>query len=378
MIYLNNASTSFPKPSEVINAVNDYLTNPPHNFGRINEKVAKNFNLTARQEIMDFFGADDSNYLVFSSGSTEALNLVIQGLELNNKNVMITATEHNSVIRPLKSLEKEEKLTTSVVDCDKFGFVEPEKIENAIQDNTALIIVNYTSNITGIIQDVAKIGKIAKKHNILFMIDASQAVGNIPIDLNKIHFDFFAFTGHKSLFGIQGIGGLLFKKHIDFKPLKRGGTGFRSNYLYQPDELPHKYEAGTQNIPGIISLLEGIRFIKKNNIDNIIEHKKKLIARLLVKIQKINNIILYYNPENYSSSVLSFNIEGIAPEEVNYILKSSFDIKVRSGLHCVPLIHNYINTSPLGTVRISPSYFTTNDEIDYFAAAITKIAEEFK
>ena len=210
------------------------------------------------------------------------------------------------------------------------------------------------------------------------LIDGSQLAGIYPINLNEINADFFAYTGHKSLFGMQGIGGLIFKKNVYFEPLKYGGTGFRSNYLYQPEELPHYYESGTQNIPGIISLKKGIEFINEIGLDNIIKHKEKLMNTVINNLKNYESVKIYKPDKNYSNSVLSFTIDNITPEELSYILKNSFDIEVRAGLHCCPLIHKYLGTEKFGTTRISPSYFTTEDEINTFNTAINKIIEEFQ
>ena len=346
MIYLNNASTSYPKPKIVPDSVNEYLMNAPQNFGR-GSTFTSNFIMDTRKLILDFFGAGNEYYVVFTSGSTEAINLVINGMDLVGKNVLITSTEHNAVIRPLKHLEKNGIITISVAQSDDKGVVSPHSIEELISGNTGLIVLNYVSNVTGTIQDVNTICGLAHQHNIPVLIDGSQAAANIEINLDKTQADYFAFTGHKSLFGMQGIGGLIFNKNMKFAPLKFGGTGFRSNFLYQPDELPHKYEAGTQNIPGIISLRNGIEYINSIGLSKIISHKNEMMMPLIDSLEQLKKIRLFYNKVNYAGSVLSFLIEGIAPEEVSYILKSSFDIEIRAGLHCVPLMHQNIGSLPL-------------------------------
>lgn len=377
MIYLNNASTSFPKPDSVINEVVNYLKNVPNNYGR-GSTYKSDYIKEVRDLIKNFFNANDDYFNIFTSGSTESLNLVIKGLNLQNKEVLITANEHNSVIRPLKYLENKGKINLNIVDIDSFAEINLEHLNSLITEKTALVVINAISNVTGTVQNLLEIAKILKQRNILLLIDGSQLAGNYPINLSEIDADFFAYTGHKSLFGMQGIGGLIFKKNVYFEPLKYGGTGFRSNYLYQPVELPHHYESGTQNIPGIISLKKGIEFINEVGLENIIKHKEELMNKVINNLQNYECVIIYKPAKNYSNSVLSFTIDNITPEELSYILKSSFDIEVRAGLHCCPLIHKYLGTEKFGTIRISPSYFTTEDEIDTFNNAISKIIEEFK
>jgi len=377
MIYLNNASTSFPKPDLVINEVLNYLKNVPNNYGR-GSTYRSDYIKEVRDLIKNFFNANDDYFNIFTSGSTESLNLVIKGLNLENKEVIITANEHNSVIRPLKYLENKGKINLNIVDIDSFAEINLEHLNSLITEKTALVVINAISNVTGTVQNLLEIAKILKQRNILLLIDGSQLAGNYPINLSEIDADFFAYTGHKSLFGMQGIGGLIFKKNVYFEPLKYGGTGFRSNYLYQPVELPHHYESGTQNIPGIISLKKGIEFINEVGLENIIKHKEELMNKVINNLQNYECVKIYKPAKNYSNSVLSFTIDNITPEELSYILKSSFDIEVRAGLHCCPLIHKYLGTEKFGTIRISPSYFTTEDEIDTFNNAISKIIEEFK
>jgi len=376
MIYLNNTATSFPKPLTVVNAIYDYLANPPSNFGR-NSGSSTSFLNDTRQLLLDFFNAGSDYNLIFTSGSTESINMSIFGIDLRGKEVIISSIEHNSVIRPLMELQDRGDITIKIAQCNDKGFLSTNNISELITDKTELIIINYVSNVTGNIQNVNEISKIANKHKIKLLIDGSQGAGNIPIDISELKPDFFSFTGHKSLFGIQGIGGLIIKKDINIKPLKYGGTGFKSTMLNQPEEFPHKYEAGTQNIPGIISLRKGIEFINEIGLDNIIQHKKELMKNVIAELSALDGIDLYYDENNYSWSVLSFNFNKMAPEEFAYILKNGFDIEVRSGIHCAPLIHQNLGTYPMGTVRISPSHFTKDDDINYFLKAVKEIVKEY-
>ena len=379
MIYLNNASTGFPKPHSVLEAVEMNLRTVPFNYGRSGiARGDKNIVNDTRKKIAEFLNAGDDYHIVFTSGSTEALNLALKGIDLTDKHVIISATEHNSVIRPLMSLKKLKNISISIAECNEFGFVEPANIENLIYENTALICINHCSNVTGTVQDVESISRIAKKHNVLLLIDGSQSAGLVDIDINRFSPDFFSFTGHKSLCGMQGIGGLIFRKSIHLKPLKEGGTGTQSHLLEQPEDFPAKYESGTMNIPGITALEAGISWIQETGIENIRNHKKKLSEMLIDEIKDISGIKIYYHYEKSSGAIVSLTVDDIQPEEINYILANSFEIAVRSGIHCAPLIGKYLGISEGGTLRISPSYFTTEEEIQIFTKAFKKIVRNLR
>ena len=233
MIYFNNNATSYPKPKSVISFVKENLCNFPDNQYRSGFKKKSIIN-ECRNKIAEFFNVKNPNRIIFTSGSTEALNLAIFGLE-NHRHIITSVTEHNSVLRPLKTLQRDKGLNLSLVDCDKQGFINPAEVENKIKENTSAIIINHCSNVTGAIQNIKAISKIARKNDIPFIVDASQSVGNIKIDMQELQVDMLAFTGHKSLFATTGIGCLIINSDIKLKPLKVGGTGIRSNYLYQPE-----------------------------------------------------------------------------------------------------------------------------------------------
>ena len=375
MIYLNNAATSYPKPLPVIENVTGYLQSAPIHAARTGFSMQKKDKITAcRESLATLFNIPDPSQIVFTSGSTEAINLAISGLCLENAHVITTAIEHNSVLRPLKTLEKCKSVTLTIVDCDESGFVNPEDIENAISEKTRLIALNHCSNVTGATQDVSGVASIAKKYGCLTLIDISQSAGTIPIDVIKWDIDLMAFTGHKSLFGIPGIGGLYIKPGIALKPLKVGGTGVRSDYLYQPEEMPVYFEAGTPNTPGIVSLEAGIDFITKTGIENIKQHKEYICNRIFSRLAEFDEVILFgAGKNNEKVLVINFCINGMEAEETGFILEESFGIIARSGLHCAPLIHKALGTFPAGSVRVSPSFFTTEQEADYLLEAVEQI-----
>jgi len=376
MIYLNNAATSYPKPKEVRDAVMASFNGPLVHASRTGlEREDDDIVYLCRTRLADLFNIEDPLHIVFTSGSTEALNLAIKGLPLEGGNVVISAIEHNSVIRPVKTLEKEGKISVTVVECDRNGYIEPQQFAEAIREDTKAIIVNHCSNVTGAVLDIAEIAKIAHSAGAYIIVDASQSAGAVPIDCKNWDVDLLAFTGHKSLYGMQGIGGLYIKEGIELKPLKVGGTGILSELLLQPEGMPIHYEAGTPNTPGIISLYAGVQFVLQTGLDKIIEHKKKLYKILFDELQDNPDIEIYSSLKHTSYSNFCFNIKGMVPEEVGYVLEASFDILVRTGLHCAPLILPYLGVEPWGTVRASHSFFTTEEEIYKFVNAVRKITE---
>lgn len=373
-IYLNNAATSFPKPTIVEQAVLENLRNVPINAHR-GGLLGKDTINTYRKEIADFFGIKDSNRLFFTSGSTEALNLVIKGLDVCRKHIITTATEHNSVLRPIYEHLKIKMTDVTIVPCDSTGFVSPDEIRKAITPDTILIVVNHCSNVTGTIQNIAEIAKIAHENDAYILVDASQSAGNLAINVEKDDIDMLAFTGHKSLFGLNGTGGIYIRKGINIKPLKTGGTGFKSRMLEHPNEEPYIYEAGTPNYVGIASLAAGIKFIKQETFPKIISHKRELIEMFIDEFKNNKSITMYYDEMNYSYSLLSFNVENVVPEDAAYILENSYGILARAGLHCCPLIHKYIGSEPFGTIRISPGYFTTKEDMQKLIYAVYKLID---
>ena len=376
MIYLNNSATSYPKPQVVIDAVTNSVANPVVHAARTGlEREQDDKVYLTRKSLARLFNVDDPLQIVFTSGSTEALNLVINGLDLKGKHVVSTGIEHNSVIRPLKTLEREGVLDVDFVECDENAYVSPEQIKEAMRDETKLIVVNHCSNVTGTILDIEAIAKIAHWNEALLLVDASQSAGGLPIDFDGWNIDFLAFTGHKSLYGIQGTGGLIMKKGLELHPLKVGGTGILSEVLYQPEGMPIHYEAGTPNTPGIVALGAGVDWVLKTGVENIHSHKKKLFEKMYSALSQIEGIKLYNNAENIAYSSITFNMEGMTPEELGYMLDSSYDIVVRSGIHCAPLLLDALGVEPWGTVRASHSYFTTEEEADIFINAMREISK---
>ena len=277
-------------------------------------------------------------------------------------------------MRPLRKLEKKGQIELSIVGCDKGGNVCPKDVSAAVRKNTRAVIVNHCSNVTGRITDIDALSEICRKKNILFIIDASQSAGCVPIDVAGAGIDILIFTGHKSLYGLPGTGGLYLRPGIAVEPLKVGGTGIKSELEYQPGDVPLLYEAGTPNVPGIVSMRAGVDFILETGMDWINDKKQAHINRIISAFKKEPGIEIYGEAgfgENVS--ILCFNISGVPSEKAGDILENSFGIVLRSGLHCAPLAHKALGTYPDGALRVSPSFFTTSEEIEKFIYAVLEI-----
>lgn len=375
MIYLDNAATSFPKPSkvyeEVVNCMRYYCANPGRGSHNMAIKSALKV-MEGRDLISEIFNIKNPLNIVFTSNATEALNIAIKGIIKKGDHVISTVIEHNSVLRPLNSLARI-GVEVTLISSDKAGFVNILDIKEEIRQNTKAIIVNHASNVLGSVQDINSIGRIAKKYGIMFIVDASQSAGTINIDVEKDNIDLLAFSGHKGLLGPQGTGGLYVKEGLNLRVLKEGGTGSSSSSMIQPDELPDRFESGTLNTPGIAGLCAGLKFIRKIGVSNIYNEEMKLMEQLIFELNRLSFIKIYGSTSlKNRTAVLSFNIEGIDASIVGEELNKA-SIAVRTGYHCAALIHKVIGTENMGTVRISPGCFNTPKDIDNLIKSIIKI-----
>lgn len=372
MIYLDNAATSFPKPSSVYNAVLECMKNYAANPGRSSHDMSLKASakiMECRKEISNLFGIANPLNLVFTCNATEGLNIAIKGLIMQGDHVITTVIEHNSVLRPLNSLFRN-GVEITFLSVDENGYIDLEQLKKEIKKNTKAIIVNHASNVLGTIEPINDIGKIAKQYGITFIVDASQSAGVIPIDVNRNNIDIMAFPGHKGLLGPQGTGGLYIKQGINLNNFIDGGTGSNSDLMVQPDFLPDKFESGTLNTPGIAGLCEGVKFIKKQGINSIRKKEGVLTAQLLEELKKFPFVKIYgLDTAKNRSSVVSINIDGMDSSKVGYVLNKK-NIAVRTGYHCAPLVHGIIGTTNRGTVRISPGYFNTENDIEAVIKAI--------
>lgn len=369
MIYFDNAATSFYKPERVkaavINAFNNFTANPGRSGHNLSIKT-DNIIFETREKVKQFFNAGNYN-VIFTKNCTEALNLAIFGTLNAGDHVITTCYEHNSVLRPLEKL-KENGVEVTTLFCDVA--ILPTEIEKEIKQNTKLIITTACSNVTGECPNLKEIGNIAKQHKIIYLVDGAQSSGHMDINLQLLNVDMYAFSGHKGLLSITGVGGLLIKNGLNLKPITFGGTGTESENLVQPTGMPEGFEAGTIPTIPIISLNAGIEFLTKN-FKKIIKIEQNLTKYLYFKLKKLNFIKIY--SKESSKNVICFNIKSLDSSFVANILNEQFNICVRSGLHCAPLIHKWLGTLNTGAVRVSLDFFNTFDEIDKLINALIKI-----
>ncbi|MBV4419842.1 aminotransferase class V-fold PLP-dependent enzyme [Clostridium tyrobutyricum] len=378
-IYLDNAATSYPKPDIVMDKMYYFMKNIGATAGRgayKSEIESDRLVYNCRNNLCKLFNFDKPSNVVFTYNITEALNLAINGILEDGDHVITSSLEHNSVTRPLNILEKTKNIQISKVPCNAYGLTNPNDIENLIEQNTKLIIFTHASNVIGTIQPIKQIGEIARKHNILFLVDSAQTAGSYPIDVKEYNIDLLAFTGHKSLLGPTGTGGLIINCNSDIKTLKAGGTGVDSKYPYQPEYLPNKFESGTLNVVGIVGLSEGVNYINNISISSIREKEHILTEYALKTLKEIPNIIIY-GPKSADKivGVISFNIKGIPCDEVGFQLDKTYNIMVRVGFHCAPTAHRIIGTYNTGCVRIGIGYFNTKSDIDILAESLTELSK---
>ncbi|AGX45463.1 aminotransferase class V-fold PLP-dependent enzyme [Clostridium saccharobutylicum] len=377
-VYLDNSSTTFPKPKQVIDGMYNYMINVGGNAGRgnySNSLKSNRYLYEARETVCDFFGFDSPSNVIFTNNVTTSLNMLIKGLLKNGDHVITSSMEHNSVIRPLFSCKNLLNIDLDIVQADSSGFINIDDLKNKINQKTKLVIITQASNVTGSIQDILSIGKICRENNIFFIIDSSQGAGVLDINMKSIGANAIAFTGHKSLLGPQGIGGFILDDELNNSccSIFQGGTGSMSYSLNQPDFLPDKFECGTHNLPGIIGLSEGIKYINSIGLNSIYQHNHDLINYFLNGLLNIKGLTVYGDLSGKNiTTCISININSLDASEVGYSLECH-GIKTRCGLHCAPLAHKSIGTYPNGTVRLSISYFTTKQEIDYALMVLNKI-----
>jgi len=375
-VYLDHAATSFPKPEVVCRKINEVIRRIGANPGRSGHKLALKANrivLQTRERIAELFAIPETEGIVFTCNATEALNLGLKGLLSAGDHAITSSVEHNSVIRPLKRLEKE-GVRFSQVPCSRQGHLNMRLLKKSPEPKTKLIILTHASNVTGALFPVEEVGAFARARGILFMVDAAQTAGLVPIDVQKMKIDLLACAGHKSLYGPQGTGFLYIRKGIDLRPLKEGGTGSESDTEEQPSTLPQRYESGTLNTPGIAGLGAGISFILEKGIENIWKKEKRLTRLLLQGLKRIKGVHVY-GPAEAEERVplLAFNLGSMNPAEVGFILDEYYDILVRVGLHCAPQAHRTMGTFPDGTVRASWGFFNKVEDLDLLLKALRDI-----
>lgn len=382
-IYLDNASTSFPKAPTVASAMSNYITNRGININRGSYALAydvEDIIYTTRQRLNTIFNGHDPSHIIFTQNVTMSLNMVIKGLLKSGDHVLVSTMEHNAVMRPLTQL-LDNGITFDVIPCDVTGSIEIDAIESLIRPNTVAIIINHASNVCGTIQPIQSIGALCKAHNLHFIVDAAQTAGVIPINVKACHIDALCFTGHKGLLGPQGIGGIILTKEIaqTLTPLIAGGTGSFSHLETIPTHMPDAFEAGTLNLPGIIGLNEGLTYIESVGMKNIHNHELTLTKTFLEGLRSITGInIIGKQDIQDRTAVVSITIDSMDPASIAYELESTYHIMTRVGLHCAPRSHQTLGTYPEGTVRFSFGYANTHEDVEATLSALHTILKNTK
>jgi len=376
MIYLDNAATSFPKPEAVYRTVDHVLRDIGGNAGRGGHRLAleaARVIFEARERLAELIGADDSARIVFTKNATEAITLAVKGLELEPPaRVVSTSFEHNSLAKAIRGLGTR-GVDVTLLEPSAEGFISPSAVKDAISSDTALVAMSHASNVFGAVQDIAAIGKVCRENNVLFLVDAAQTTGALPIDVSAMNIDILASTGHKSLFGPQGTGFLYVREGIELAPLIEGGTGDAASVLIMPERL----EAGTLNTPGIGGLKAGLDFVLTTGIEKIRAHEVALMKELLEGLGDMEGIsIIGPKKARQRASLLAFNIKGLYPVSAGISLDHNHSIMVRCGTHCSPQAHKAAGTFPDGGIRVSPGFFTRQNDIQEFLRALGEVVRE--
>jgi cysteine desulfurase/selenocysteine lyase len=377
VIYLDNAATSFPKPEAVYRALDHFARHDLANPGRAGHKMA----LAAERALDDtrhllnqLFHGEAPERFVFTLNCTDALNMAFKGVLADGDHVVTTDLEHNSVSRPLRKMELDGRITLTRVRADGGGTVDPDDIRRAITPRTRLVAMTHGSNVLGTVQPVAEVGGIARERGLLFLVDAAQTAGVVPIDVQAMHIDLLAFPGHKSLLGPTGTGALYVGPRAQVRAWREGGTGGDSASETQPREFPYFLEGGTPNVLGVAGLAAGVQHVMQKGLDRIREHEVALTERLRRRLDEIGGFEVFgHRDPARRVGTLSFRSESLPAAELGGILDQSFEVAVRPGLHCAPYIHRSLGTFPEGAVRVSPGAFSTEEDIDHLSKALAEI-----
>jgi cysteine desulfurase/selenocysteine lyase len=383
MIYFDNAATSWPKPPGVVEAMAHFMEHVGANPGRSGHRLSAEAGRMvheARELVATLFHVADPLRVVFGANATEALNQALQGYLRPGDHVVTTSMEHNSVMRPLRALaalQEGRAIELTTVPCSAEGFLKAEDLEAALRPNTAIVVLNHASNVCGSLLPVRKAGIIARRRGCLLLVDAAQTAGTYPLDIEADRIDLLAFSGHKGLGGPMGTGGLVIGERVALdrlSPLKRGGTGSRSELEEQPDFLPDMFESGTVNAVGLAGLAAGVRWILDRGVDAIRQHEMALTQQLISGLEDIPRVTVYggLDPARQTATV-SFNACGMEPSDVGMRLDDEHEIMCRVGLHCAPAAHKTLGTFPSGTVRFAPGPFSTAEDVGRAVQAVREI-----
>ena len=378
MIYFDNAATTIWKPDSVIRAVTEAMCSLG-NPGRGVHDSALSASRTiyeTRVLLAQLFGAESPERIAFTANSTQALNIAIKGILEPGDHVITTPLEHNSVLRPLYEME-ERGVELTVLPADSMGHIRYEDIEEAIQPNTRAIVTTHGSNLTGDLLDISRIGTVARKHGLIYIVDASQTAGVFDIDVQKMHIDILCFTGHKGLLGPQGTGGIYVREGVKIQPLLSGGSGVQTYLRSHPPQMPTALEAGTLNGHGIAGLGAAVRYIQQTGLDTIRAKEQALMWEFYTRVREIPGITVYgdFTTKN-RCAIISLNIRDYDSGEVSDALSSEYGIATRPGAHCAPLMHKALGMVEQGAVRFSFSHYNTMEEIKIAVSALRELAQE--
>jgi len=374
-LFLDNAATSFPKPDSVYRAMDAAMREigvAPGRGGYRQSLDAARLVFEARSALAGFFGVSDSSRLIFTHSATESINIAVNGLLKPGDHVVSTSVEHNALLRPLH-LMRSRGVEVSFVRADSFGVVSEREIARALRPNTRLVALAHCSNVTGAVQPIGEIARTARRGGALFLVDAAQSAGYFSIDAEAVGIDLLAAPGHKGLFGPPGTGILAVAEGLMLEPLLVGGTGGNASSPDQPEQMPERLESGTTNTPGIAGLKAGLDFVQETGMEVIRAKGKQLIEQLLEGLSAIPGIRIYGPRRGERGSALSFNVEGHDPAALGFLFDTGYQISVRAGLHCAPDVHRSIGSYPAGTVRVSPGFFNSPDDIAFFLKALHEI-----
>lgn len=376
MIYFDNAATTVQKPKEVADAVAEAMCSLGNAGRGVHEATlgASRVIFDTRKRLADFFYAENPKQIVFTMNSTESLNIAVKGVLRKGDHVITTELEHNSVLRPLYEMEKR-GVELTIIRSDEKGRIDLKDFEREIRENTRLIVCTHGSNLTGNLVDIAEIGEIARRHHVLFCVDASQTAGVFPIDVQKMKIDILCFTGHKSLLGPQGTGGMYVREGITIRPLKSGGSGVQTYLKEHPADMPTALEAGTLNGHGIAGLNAAVAYIQKKGMDVIRQREQSLMMQFYDGVREIPGVKIYGDfTSDHRCPIVALNLGEYDSSEVSDELFMSYGIATRPGAHCAPLMHKALGTVEQGAVRFSFSHYNTEDEVRAAVAAVRELA----
>lgn len=381
LIYLDNAATSWPKPASVYDFALKFYRETGVNPGRSGfDRAIEAGNILddLRRRLTLFFGADEETYqrCCFGYNATDALNLILFGLLESGDHVVTTNLEHNSVIRPINHLVRDRGVLATFVPFNNAGFVEPDEIRKALRSNTKVVVCTHGSNVLGTVQPLREIGALCQDRGVHFVVDTAQTAGVIPINMNEMGISALAFTGHKSLMGFTGIGGLVVRQHVTLAHSRAGGTGVRSAHPYHLDDYPFRMEYGTPNMMGVASLWAGQDWIEQKGMASIYRHEMELTRKLVDGFREIEGVTVYGCDDlEHHLSTVTINLEGVEAGNVGTMLDCDYNVAVRTGLHCAPRVHQQMGTLELyGSVRFAVGAFNTEAEVDAALHAVAEIA----